>query len=95
MCLLGFGDHDGLQQLVQLVLDEVRQLTHPALVHLNHVQIQLELLGDGRVGGLAELGILSGLAGRTDRWWRWGRERQDSIFSPAYYRSVPFNSSPE
>lgn len=47
--LLGLGDHDGLQQLVQLVLDQVRQLAHPALVPLDHVQVQLELLGDGGV----------------------------------------------
>lgn len=66
MYLLGFGDHNGFKQLVQLVLDEVWQLTHPALVHLYHVQIQLELLGDGWVGGLTVLGVLSGLTGQTD-----------------------------
>lgn len=87
MCLLGFRDHDGLQQFVQLVLDEVRQLTHSVLVHFNHVQVQLKLLGDGRVGGLAVLGVLTGLA---EEW-----TGQDSIFSPVYYRSVPFSSSPD
>lgn len=61
--LLGFRDLDGLQQPVQLVLDQIRQLTHSALVHLDHVQVQLELLWDRGVGGLAVLGILTGLAG--------------------------------
>lgn len=65
-CLLGFRDHDGLQQLVQLVLDEVRHLTHSAMVHFDHVQVQLELLRNGRVGRLAVLGVLTGLAGWTE-----------------------------
>lgn len=60
--LLGFRDHDGLQQLIQLVLDEVRQLARSPLVLLDHVQVQLELLGDGGVGGLTVLGVLTGLA---------------------------------
>lgn len=37
--LPGFRDHDRLQKLVQLMLDEVWQLTNPALVHLDHVQV--------------------------------------------------------
>lgn len=68
LSLLGFRDHDGLQQLIQLVLDEVRQLTHSALVHLDHVQVQLELLRNGGVGGLA-VRVLAGLA-------RWGGEEE-------------------
>lgn len=64
---LGLWDHDGLQQLVQLVLDQVRQLTHSALVHLDHVQVQLELLWDGRVVGLVELSVLTSLTGGMER----------------------------
>ena len=66
---LGFGDHDRLQQLVQLVLDEVWHLAHSTLVPLDHVQVQLELPGDGGVGGLAVLAVLTGLAGRTQGQW--------------------------
>lgn len=65
--LLGFWDHDGLQQLVQLVLHQVGQLAHSTLVPLNHVQVQLELFGDGRVGRVA-LGLLPGLAAGGQPW---------------------------
>lgn len=61
--LPGFWDHDGLQQLIQFMLHQVGQLAHSTLVHLNHVQVQLELFGDRRVGRLA-LGVLTGLAAR-------------------------------
>lgn len=64
---LGLWDHDGLQQLIQLVLDKVWQLAHSALVHLDHVQVQLELFGDGWVVGLIELCVLTCLARRTER----------------------------
>lgn len=57
------------------MLDEVGQLAHSALVHLDHVQVQLELLGDGGMGGLAVLGVLTGLTGRRDR-RRDGGERE-------------------
>lgn len=65
--LLRLGDHDGLQQLVQLVLDQVRQLAHQALVSLDHVQVQLELFGDGGVGRLVVLRVLTGMTGGERR----------------------------
>lgn len=47
MCLLGFGDHDGLEELVQFVLHEVGEVTDPCVVILDHIQVKLKLLGDG------------------------------------------------
>lgn len=47
MCLLGFGDHDGLEELVQFVLHEVGEVADPRVVVLDHIQVKLKLLGDG------------------------------------------------
>ena len=43
---LGLGDHDRLQQLLQLVLHQVGQLAHVCVVILDHVQVELELPRD-------------------------------------------------
>lgn len=47
VCLLGFGDHHGLEELIQFVLHEIREVADACVVVFNHVQVELELLGDG------------------------------------------------
>lgn len=47
VCLLGLGDHDGLEELIQFVLHEVGEVADVCVVILNHVQVQLKFLGDG------------------------------------------------
>lgn len=64
MCasLLGFRDRDRVQQFVHIVLDQVWQLTYIVVVPLDHVQVQLELFGDGGVGRFTVVCVLTSLA---------------------------------
>lgn len=64
VCLLGLGDHDGLEELVQFVLHEVGEVADACVVILDHVQVQLKLLGDGGCSVLGVSILRPGLTGR-------------------------------
>lgn len=46
--LLALRNHDWLQNFIQFVLHQVRDITGTCVVVLEHVQIQLKLFRDGR-----------------------------------------------